>query len=214
MTNYFTHNKVIFLATMLLLSCAGHAQDFNGGLMTGLVGSQVAGDTYSGYNKAGLFLGGFVNYQFSSRTIVQMELEYFQKGSRKNPKPEKDDYTSYLFRANYIELPVLYQYVASERIKVEIGPSAGFLVGYYEEKDEEEISDEPGYNKPAPVTLQINLGMYFYLLDNWAVSLRTNNSMFNIRSENRDGDVIRLWGYGQFNDCLVLTLNYTFRKVK
>ena len=57
MTNFFSYNKVIFLVTMQFLSCAGHAQDFNGGLMAGLVGSQVAGDTYSGYNKAGLFLG-------------------------------------------------------------------------------------------------------------------------------------------------------------
>jgi hypothetical protein len=214
MTNSFTVTRVFALSVLLMFNVWGLAQDFNGGLMAGLVGSQVAGDTYSGYNKAGLFLGGFVNYQFSNRTVVQMELEYFQKGSRKNPKPDKDDYTSYLFRVNYIELPVLYQYVASERIKVEIGPSAGFLVGYYEEKDEEEISDEPGYNKPAPVTLQLNLGMYFYLLDNWAVSLRTNNSLLNIRTQSREGDVIRLWGYGQFNDCLVLTLNYTFSKVK
>ena len=214
MTKVLTDTRILILSLLFLWVISAHSQDFNGGLMAGLVGSQVAGDTYSGYHKAGLFVGGFVNYQFSNRTVLQMELEYFQKGSKRNPKPEIDDYTQYLFRVNYIELPVLYQYVASERIKVEIGPSAGFLVGYYEERDYEEISDEPGHNKPAPVTLQLNLGMYFYMLDNWAVSLRTNNSLLNIRSENREGDVIRLWGYGQFNDCLVLSVFYTFKKVK
>ena len=214
MTKVLTDTRVLILSMLFVWGISAHSQDFNGGLMAGLVGSEVAGDTYSGYHKAGLFVGGFVNYQFSNRTVLQMELEYFQKGSKRNPKPEIDDYTQYLFRVNYIELPVLYQYVASKRIKVEIGPSAGFLVGYYEERDYEEISDEPGYNKPAPMTLQLNLGMYFYMLDNWAVSLRTNNSLLNIRSENREGDVIRLWGYGQFNDCLVLSVFYTFKKVK
>lgn len=214
MVKILTLPGIYVLFVILMFHQEVHSQDFNGGVMAGLVGSQVAGDTYSGYHKAGLFFGGFVNYRFSNHTAVQMELEFFQKGSRKNQKPEIDDYTSYLFRVNYVELPVLYQYIATERIKFEVGPSAGFLVSYYEEKDEEEISDEQYYNKPAPVTLQINLGMYFYITDKWAVNLRTNNSLFNIRSENRDGDVIRLWGYGQFNDCLVLSLVYTFRKVQ
>lgn len=214
------HGKFkIFVLIFLLtgLTEVVTAQNFHGGVAAGLVGSQVAGDTYSGYNKAGIFAGGYVGWEFTKHSGIQLELEYFQKGSRKNPDPDKNDYSSLIFRLNYVELPVLYQY----RIKwfiIEGGPSAGFLMGYYEEADQQIISDEEGYNKPARITLQINLGIRVFFSDHWGFDFRTNNSLLNIRTENRGGikpgeggDVWRLWGYGQFNDALVLSVFYQIK---
>ena len=186
------------------------AQGFHGGVTAGLVGSQVAGDTYSGFDKAGVFAGGYVGWEFTKHSGLQLELEYFQKGSRKNPDPEKNDYDQYLFRVNYVELPVLYQFKLNWFI-IEAGPSAGFLMGYYEEKDYQTISDLQGYNRPARITLQINLGMRFMIKNKFGFDFRTNNSLLNIRSSNTTGDVWRLWGYGQFNDALVLSLFYQFK---
>lgn len=203
---------IILTVALLTVGSKAYSQKFNGGIMAGLAATQVAGDTYSGFKKAGVFFGGFVNLNISPRSSFQMELEFFQKGSRKNPEPEKDDYDEYLFRVNYIELPILYQFTFIERIKMEIGPSAGFLVSSYEEFNSEVISDKYDYNKPAAVTLQINLGIYVKLFGNVALNFRTNNSLFNIRSENRTGDVRRIWAYGQYNDSLVLSLFYTFNR--
>ena len=64
---------------------------------------------------------------------------------------------------------------------------------------------------PARSTLQINLGLYITLTQRWKVNLRTNNSLLNIRSHTVTGDVWRFWTYGQFNDCLVLSLIYQFK---
>ena len=178
--------------------------------MAGLVGSQVAGDTYSGFDKAGLFAGGFVSWDFKKRSAVQLELAYFQKGSRKNPDPENDDYDSYLFRANYVELPILYQFKI-DWFTIEAGPSAGFLFGHFEEKNEEVIHELDGYNKPARVTLQINFGVRFHISAKFGVAFRTNNSLLNIRSRNVTGDVWRFWTYGQFHDALVFSAFYQFR---
>jgi hypothetical protein len=175
--------------------------------MAGIVGSQVAGDTYSGYNKAGVFAGGFVNLQISPRSVFQMELEYFQKGSRRNPNPEKGEYDEYLFRASYVELPVLYQFVVNKRFQLEAGPSVGFFINYFEEYNGDEITS----NTPARLTLQINVGLNVNLTQRLKVNFRTNNSLFNIRSKNVTGDVWRFWGYGQFHDSLVLSLMYQFR---
>ncbi|MBW6459737.1 MAG: PorT family protein [Bacteroidales bacterium] len=185
-------------------------QFFNGGIMAGVAGTQIAGDTYSGFHKAGIYAGGFVNLQISKRSIFQLELEYFQKGSRKNPNYEEDDFDQYLFRVNYIEMPVLYQYVINERLKLEVGPSLGFLTGYYEEKNTEEIK---GGIRPARVTFQINAGIYVTLTRRLMFNLRTNNSLLNIRSDNATGDVLRIFpgNYGQFNDCLVMSIAYQFR---
>jgi len=207
------YNKwIVFISVLLLSFSSVHAQKFSGGLMAGLVASQVAGDRQSGFNKAGLFAGGFINLDITPRSAFQMELEYFQKGARQNPKPEKDQHDTYILRLNYIELPVLYQFKASKTIKVEAGPSAGFLVGYHEEVNADVISDDQGYNKPAPVTLQINVGIYIYFLEQLAVNVRTNNSILNIRTENRSGDVYRFFDWGQYNDALVISVFYTFRK--
>lgn len=193
---------IVFL---FLISTALVAQQFHGGLTAGLAASQVAGDTYSGYDKAGLYGGGYVSLDISERVTLQMELTYFQKGSRKNP--DSLDYSSYLFRVNYVELPLLVLYKIN-RFTVLAGPSAGFLVGY-----DEKIDYYPAYsdNPPAPVTLQINAGIRFDFNDRWGADFRTNNSLFNIRKENRTGDVWRFWSYGQFNDALVLSVFYKLK---
>ncbi len=185
------------------------AQQFHGGIIGGIAGTQVAGDTYSGYNKAGLFFGGFVKLDVGEKSALQMELTYFQKGSRENPR-EKNNYRSYILRINYIEMPLLYQYKAGKFI-IEAGPSAGFMLGYYEEVDQEVISDQQGYNKPARITLQVNLGFSYFISEHIGVGLRTNNSMLNIFSENQTGDVRRIFDYGRYNDALILMLYYQFK---
>lgn len=202
--------KHLFLAFMLLLaSLSINAQEFHGGVAMGLVGSQVAGDTYSGFGKAGLFLGGYVGWEFTQHTGIQLELTYFQKGSRENPT-EKNNYDYYLFRVNYIELPVLYQYKIN-RFIVEAGPSLGFTLGYFEENEVEEISNLQGYNKPAAVTFQMNVGLRYFISKKVGVDIRYNFSFWGIRENPATGDIWRLWTYGQFNDALVLSLFYQFR---
>lgn len=202
----------ILIASAVFFSLKTTAQQFNGGLMAGLAASQVAGDTYSGFNQPGIFFGGFVNLNVSPRSSFQMELEFFQKGSKKNPEPEKNDYDDYHFRANYVELPLLYQFIFLDWFKMEIGPSAGFLISANEDMNGEKISENYDWNKPAAVTLQFNLGMHIHLFNNFSLNVRTNNSLFNIRSQKRSGDVRRFWGYGQYHDSLVLSIFYTFRK--
>jgi hypothetical protein len=194
----------IFIITVFTAS----SQQFNGGMMAGCAATQVAGDTYSGFHKAGVFLGGFVNYDVSKHSTFQMELEFFQKGSRVNPD-SSNNFNQYLFRTNYIELPVMYQYKINKRFKVEAGPSLGFLVGWFESRYGEEIK---GAIKPAAVSFQINAGLYVNITDRLMFNFRTNNSLLNIRSKNATGDVYRLFpgNYGQFNDCLVFSLFYQF----
>ena len=201
-----------YTTIIVLIFCIGFAasaQQFHGGIIAGLAGTQVAGDTYSGYNKAGLFAGGFVSLDAGEKSAFQMELTYFQKGSRENPR-EKNGYQSYLLRLNYIEMPVFYQYKAG-RFTVEAGPSVGFLLNYFEEVNQQIISDQQGYNKPARVSFQINLGVRFALTQQFGVDFRTNNSLLNVFSHNQTGDIHRIWAYGRYNDSLVLSLYYQFR---
>lgn len=185
------------------------AQQFHGGITAGLVGSQIAGDTYSGFKKAGIYAGGYVGWEFTKHSGLQLELTYFQKGSRENPT-EENNYDQYLFRTNYLEIPVLYQYKIN-RFIVEAGPSIGFNIGYFEERDGLVLSDQQGYNKPARLSYQMNIGLRFFVSKKFGVDFRYNFSIWGIRSSPRNGDVWRFWTYGQFSDALVLSVFYQFR---
>lgn len=200
---------IILIILMTIFSFTLQAQRFHGGIVAGLVGSQVAGDTWSGFKKAGIFAGGYVSLDAGEKSSFRMELTYFQKGSRENPT-EENGYQSYLLRLNYIEMPLFYQYQAG-RFVIFAGPSAGFTMGYYEEVNQEVISDQQFYNKPARVTVQINLGFRFELTPSLGVDFRTNNSLWNVFSNNQSGDVWRLWDHGRYNDALVLSMYYQFR---
>lgn len=201
-----------FFFTLLIISfftITSIAQQFHGGIMAGLVGSQVAGDSWSGFKKAGIFAGAYVSLDIAKNSSMRMELEYFQKGSRENPT-EKNGYQEYLLRINYIELPVFYQYHAGKFV-IFAGPSAGFRMGYYEEVNQEEISDDQYYNNPALFTFQFNFGFRYEIAPNTGVDLRSNNSLMNVFSQNQTGDVWRILDHGRYNDAIVLSLYYQFR---
>ena len=195
---------ILFLIFISVAICAV-PQSFKGGITAGLVGSQVAGDNFAGYNKAGIFAGGWVSLDISERIGAKMELTYFQKGSRENPT-EKNDYEQFLLRLNYIEMPVLLQYKIN-RFTIEAGPSVGILVGSYVESNEWEydFSDEP-----KSLTVQINLGLQYNIAPQFGVGLRTNNSLWNVFYGNKNGDVWRFWDYGWYNDSLVIYASYQF----
>ena len=74
-----------FIVTLSLVICffISFGQNFQGGPILGFTATQVDGDTYSGYNKAGVIIGGFVNKKFSEKWSSQLEIKYIQKGSKK-----------------------------------------------------------------------------------------------------------------------------------
>jgi len=119
--------KLILSLLFLFIVAFGFAQKFNGGAMIGMAATQVAGDTYSGFNKAGPIAGFFVNLNASERSTFQLELFYIQKGSRKNADAVTGDYDSYLLRLNYIEMPLLYQ-LKFGWFAIEAGPAVAFTM--------------------------------------------------------------------------------------
>ena len=104
--------QLCLLFASCLLVIVSQAQQFKVGLIGGIATSQVDGDTYAGYDKAGIFAGGFVSKKFSpaSKWTTLFEITYIQKGSRKIPHPDKGDNTSYSLNLDYAEVPILLKY--------------------------------------------------------------------------------------------------------
>jgi hypothetical protein len=190
---------------LLLFVPNSYAQEFKGGLKGGICASQVSGDDLSGFDKAGLILGGYVARSLSERVALQMEIMYIQKGSRKNARPDKGDYQSYIMRLNYIEIPVLLNWRHKKKWGFEIGPSIGYLFKSYEADEFGVFVNARPFN---PTEIAINFGLNYYMTENLFVNTRYGNSVLPIR-DHVSGATYKL-NWGQYNTAISFTLNYQF----
>ncbi len=199
--------KQIYLSVLLffILLSAAMAQPFKGGVAAGLVGSQVAGDTYSGFHKPGAYASLWISLDLNEQSSVFTELSYFQKGSRHNPDEKKQDFDFYLIRLGYIEMPFLYEYHMKNKFTLEIGPSFSVLLHSHEELNYDEVS----YGKFCLLNPSLMAGVRYPLTYNINVGFRTSNSLLSIRADKINGAVYRIFDSGQFNDCILFYLSYT-----
>jgi len=182
----------VLLVVVILSAMVSQAQRFHGGIMAGGVMSQVQGDSY----------GGFKIHS------VQMEIDFIQKGSRRNSDPENGDYDFYLFRANYIEIPLLYQVRILKKFGFEIGPAIDVLVGSYEESEDGEITN---LVPMRPVTYSALAGVWYQFIPRMKVDFRFSMSVTSMRDGETTGYYKRFGTWGQYDDLLALTLWYRFK---
>lgn len=203
--------KKLVIALILTMPLWGFAQRFNAGVIAGGLVSQVDGDTWVGYHKAGFLAGGYVNLNLASHSALQLEMEYIQKGSRRNADLENGDLNSYLFRIHYLEIPLLYQFTFARRLSVEAGPAADILLGYYEEVNG--VPDPP--TEPMrPITLSGIVGASVYITPHLKANFRFNYSLISIRNTDAPYPASYrkiLFEYGQYNNVLSLSLCWDFK---
>lgn len=197
-------NRILLLFLILITCFLSEAQVFTGGINAGIAGSQVAGDTYSGYNKAGIFAGGFVNLKLSKHSDLQFELSYIQKGSRHNPDTKNGDYTFYLMQLGYVEMPVFMRYHLNQGLFLEAGPSFSVLLHSHEEIDYLTQTANPF----SLFNGSVLAGLGYPISDHLKFEFRTYSSLLPIRKNRVTGDRYRLLWYGQFHDVILLMISY------
>ncbi|MCX6271992.1 MAG: porin family protein [Bacteroidetes bacterium] len=201
--------KIVCYVLLFVLPFIAAAQAFQGGLLLGVVGSQVAGDMYSGFNKVGFTAGGYVNLKLSQRYKVQLEMEYIQKGSRHNSDPNQGDLIDYRLNVNYIEVPLLLRYDLMERISAEAGLGMAFLVSHKETINGYDMSKgatTPGFRSS---NLSIMGGVSYSFYERYCIGFRADSSVLTMRKGSGTGFVRRFTNdWGQFHDLLVFSLYY------
>jgi len=174
--------RILFITFFGLYTTFSFSQKFHGGLFAGIAASQISGDQLTGYNKAGLYLGGFSNYHFSEKLAMQLEIYFIQKGSRKNPHPKVNDYTIYKLNLMYVEMPLLFRWDFSKRFYLEVGPSIGVVIDNTgREKDEGGLINNPF----RPVFNRFDycgvLGMGVNISKKFKANIRTIDSFIPVR---------------------------------
>jgi|GEM_PF-415113 len=127
-------NTFLFAVLLICTTNISHAQNFNAGFRLGGNFCQIDGDKMSGYNLLGLVGGVFVSYRFNKAWEGQFEMLYSQKGSQRVTTDSSANNIGGawdLFRIDYIEVPVMVNFILSKKIKLSGGLGGGLMVGNY-----------------------------------------------------------------------------------
>ncbi|MEI9943007.1 MAG: porin family protein [Chitinophagaceae bacterium] len=114
--------KKLFLVTgaFVLMTIAATAQTAQFGVKAGVNVSSIKVSTGSDFDsKAGLYAGGLAHIHLSRNFAIQPEVVYSMQGG-KNGNVTR--------RQNYINIPVLAQYMTNTGFRLETGPQIGFVV--------------------------------------------------------------------------------------
>ncbi len=183
------------------------AQRFQAGILAGVNASQVSGDGYGGFNKAGVLVGVYSNVDISEALDLQLEINYSQKGSRRNPRTDEGDTDFFLMRTNYIDIPVMVQ-TDHNNFTFEGGLYYGQLINTY-------FEDENGPFEIPPETNQLNnfdvgllIGINFNFTDNLIMNWRYSNSAIHFREYDSEAE---FWfDSGLYHNYLSFTFRYLF----
>lgn len=202
-----------FLPICVFLGFHAFSQENNANVFTlkpslGLNGCQVHGDTYSGYDKLGLFGGMAVNARINDKTSFELGFYFSQKGSRRNPT--KDNPTYYRLHLNYLDLPLSLRYHVNPKYFITLGPSVAYLINHKEDENYVDRTNAYIYNR---VEVGVNFGLGRIIKDRFTVEVRTSNSVIPIRTipnnyVGYNNPVARFFNKGFYNNIISLFFTY------
>lgn len=199
--------KVLFTSIILILSIQSIGQNFSAGVLAGVNASQIRGDSYSGFNKGGLLVGIYSDFTFSKDFSFQFELNYSQKGSRKNQDLENGDVDFFLLRMNYIEVPVMLRWKKGN-FTYEGGVYLGQFLDYHLEDENGVTTLEPEWNQFSNQDFGGLIGLNYNFTKHLIMNWRYNHSILSFREF--DSDANFWFNDGMFHQYLSFSLRYEF----
>jgi len=179
-----------FTFTTLLVN----AQFFRAGLNLGVNGSQITGDNMMGFDKGGLNSGIFIEHKLISneKASLRLNINYSQKGSRRII----DQYIHTagkwdLYRADYLEVPVTFNYHVYKQWGVMGGLAFGFNVNEkYIPRDGTDYTD---FNLAKKTELSSVWGLYYLMNAKFEFFLNYQSSVYNFSTASNTPFWI-IWG--------------------
>lgn len=193
--------RFIVLSILLFSFSTIFSQTFGGGFLAGLSASQLDGDNWGGYHKAGVTFGAYTNVILNQFVDAQLEVRYVQKGSNSN---SKDNELFYLSKLNYVEIPLFLKYNFGDKFSANIGLAAGYLQKATEDKDG--IGDQPA--DPAFNQFEFSglAGIEYRFYKNFYFNVRFSYSLLPVRAH--PGDQTFYLNQGQYNNILTFAVYY------
>lgn len=204
--------KIILYLVFFIVTTPLFAQKFDGGLLAGFNGSQVRGHVQSnGFHKMGVLAGAWVQSNINDKFYWNFELKYSQKGFRINPTLKNNGYL-YIYRLNYIDMPVAIGYQYNEKFSIFAGLSFNYLVSKSAEDNYSRIEIEDGtLSWETAFYTGVKVNFYQMVQRDWAknfkLDLRYQFSAIPIYTTN--SKLFYYSPYSQFNSVISTALYYT-----
>jgi hypothetical protein len=198
----------LVLGVLFFFSIQSFGQSSEGRLFdvygsAGVSSSQVSGDQLSGFNQIGLSLGIGTELQTNDTWKPRFEILFTQMGSRKNARPDENDFDSYLLRLNYVQLPISMSYVSGST-GFELGLAPAYLLSF---KEEDENGTVIGLGREfKDYDLSGLIGIRYVFAENWELSTRLVQSITPIR-DHTGSSTFRL-NQGQYNTAIQFILRF------
>lgn len=179
---------------------------FTGGISLGGVASQMSGDGLAGWDKLGVYAGGWVHAELSKKIGAQMNIQFMTKGSRKNADQDNGDFNTFAFNLTYIEVPVLATYTLNSW-RFGVGPSFGVLLSQEQVSNGFEFEINPpfrSFDLSGCGSIQASFG------DHLGMELRAYTSIIPIRPAPQVVNPLSFYEQGNYNQVLSLGVVYTF----
>jgi opacity protein-like surface antigen len=191
----------------------GSQRFIHGGIVGGINASQLDGDNYSGFHKAGLNIGFTAFRSIAPKWLLNLELLYSQKGVRNiqmyNSPAVGSVPIEYKASLNYVEIPLMIHYDVGEKIFLGAGVSYSRLISDKELMDSY-TSATTSYleNTFKKEDLNYLFGVSYQLYEGLFVRARYQYSINSVRSYPNIPQPFT--AMKQFNNLFALQVMYIF----
>lgn len=159
------------VAAIIILSTA-KAQETHFGVKAGVnIASVEVEDGDDLNSKVGLHVGGLAHIHISQHFALQPELVFSMQGGK------AEDNDDVKLKLNYINIPVLAQYMINDGFRLQTGPQLGFLVGAESKAGDVEVDQKDNY---STVDFSWTFGAGYLFPSGFGVDARYNHGISNI----------------------------------
>ena len=185
---------LVLIALMAFTVTVSSAQEF--GVKGGLNLYNVNADNDDETDlKPGIHLGVLAHIHMSDQFALQPELVYSMQGAK-----GESDGNDIRVNMNYVNIPLMFQYMFDNGFRLQAGPQLGFLASAKAKSDGNSVDIKDGYNT---IEFGIPFGVGYISPSGFGVDARYHLGLSNIH-ENNDSKA--------YNRGLQVGLFYQFRK--
>lgn len=167
--------KFLVAIALMAISATVSAQEFGvkGGLNLYKIGVDAGDKTDL---KPGFHLGVLAHIHMSDQFALQPELVYSMQGAK--TENDGDDWSVNL---NYVNIPLMFQYMFDNGFRIQAGPQLGFLASAKNKADGNSVDVKDGYNS---IEFGIPFGVGYISPSGFGVDARYNLGLSNINEDN------------------------------
>ncbi len=134
---------------------------------------KVQGENNAFDTKLGLHFGGLAHFHLTNQVAFQPEIQFSAQGGEYKNNDE--------LKLNYINVPLMFQYMFNNGFRVEAGPQLGFMVNAEQENVSGDVGDR--YKK---VDVGLGFGLNYLSYSGFGVGGRYNLGLSNINETTPD----------------------------